>query len=71
MIAWNSFLKIIRGGGSNELKGWALEFAWIAQRDFPEVHWLRLHAPNAGGQGSIPGRETRPHMPQQRPGVAK
>ena len=26
------------------------------------VQWLRLHAPKAGGLGSIPGRETRiPH----------
>ena len=23
------------------------------------VQWLRLHAPNAGGPGSIPGQETR------------
>ena len=22
------------------------------------VHWLRLHAPNAGGMGSIPGQRT-------------
>ena len=26
------------------------------------VQWLRLHAPNAGGLGSIPGRGTRSHM---------
>ena len=39
---------------------------------------LRLHAPNAGGQGSIPGHETRSyilqlrvHMPELRPGKAK
>ena len=30
------------------------------------VHWLRLHAPNAGGPGSIPGQGTRSHMPQRR-----
>ena len=30
------------------------------------VQWLRLHAPNAGGLGSIPGQGTRSHMPQQR-----
>ena len=42
------------------------------------VQWLRLHAPNAGGPGSIPGQGTRSHMPQWRscvlqlrPGVAK
>ena len=28
------------------------------------VHWLRLHTPNAGGLGSIPGWGTRSHMPQ-------
>ena len=26
------------------------------------VHWLRLHAPNAGGLGSIPGQGSRSHM---------
>ncbi|TEA31306.1 hypothetical protein DBR06_SOUSAS710061, partial [Sousa chinensis] len=30
------------------------------------VQWLRLHAPNAGGPGSIPGQGTRCHMPQLR-----
>ncbi|TEA42071.1 hypothetical protein DBR06_SOUSAS23010015, partial [Sousa chinensis] len=28
------------------------------------VQWLRLHAPNAGGLGSIPGQGTRARMPQ-------
>ena len=28
------------------------------------VQWLRLHAPNAGGPGSIPGPGTRSHVPQ-------
>ena len=28
------------------------------------VQWLRLHAPNAGGLGSIPGQGTRSHMLQ-------
>lgn len=28
------------------------------------VQWLRLTAPNAGGQDSIPGQGTRSHMPQ-------
>ena len=27
------------------------------------VQWLRLHAPNAGSPGSIPGQGTRSHMP--------
>ena len=27
------------------------------------VHWLRLQAYNAEGQGSIPGQGTRSHMP--------
>ena len=30
------------------------------------VQWLRLHAPYAGGPGSIPDQGTRSHMPQQR-----
>ena len=32
---------------------------------FLVVQWLRLHVPNAGGTGSIPGQGTRPHMLQQ------
>ena len=28
------------------------------------VQWLRLHTPNAGGLGLIPGQGTRSHMPQ-------
>ena len=31
-----------------------------------EGQWLRLHAPNAGGGGSIPGQGTKiPHATQQ------
>ena len=30
------------------------------------VQWIRLHAPNAGGLGSIPGWGTRSRMPQLR-----
>ncbi|TEA30144.1 hypothetical protein DBR06_SOUSAS4810005, partial [Sousa chinensis] len=30
------------------------------------VQWLRLHAPNAGGPGLIPGRGTRSHILQLR-----
>ena len=30
------------------------------------VQWLRLHAPNAGVRGSIPGQGTGSHMPQLR-----
>ena len=26
-------------------------------------HWLRFHAPNAGGPGSIPGQRTSSYMP--------
>ena len=26
------------------------------------AQWLRLHAPNAGGPGLIPGQGTRSHM---------
>ena len=28
------------------------------------VQWLRLHTPNAGGPGLIPGQGTRSHMPR-------
>ena len=31
------------------------------------VQWLRLHAPSAGGPGSIPCQGTRTQMPQLRP----
>ena len=30
------------------------------------THWLRLHAPNAGGPGAIPSQGTRSHMLQLR-----
>ena len=30
------------------------------------VQWLRLHAPNTGGMGSIPGQGIRSHMPKLR-----
>ena len=30
------------------------------------VQWLRLHTPNAGGLGLIPGQGNRSHMPQLR-----
>ena len=32
----------------------------------PVVQGLRLHTPNAGGPGSIPGQETGPHVLQLR-----
>ena len=35
------------------------------------VQWLRLQAPNEGGQGSVPGQGTRSHVPQLRPSAAK
>ena len=28
------------------------------------VQWLRVHAPYAGGPGSIPGQRTSSHMPK-------
>ena len=47
-------------------------------QDSSVVQWLRLHAPNAVGRGSIPGQGTRSHMLplrarvlQLRPGAAK
>ena len=33
---------------------------------FRAVQWLRLHTPNAGGPGLIPGQESRFHMLQLR-----
>ena len=37
------------------------------QKELPEtslvVYWLRLHAPNAGGPGSIPGQRTSSLVP--------
>lgn len=35
------------------------------------VQWLKFCAPSAGGQGSIPGKETRSCMLQLKPGAAK
>ena len=35
------------------------------------AQWLRLHASNAGGPGSIPVQGTRSHMPQLKPGTAR
>ena len=35
------------------------------------VQWLRLHASNSGGSGSIPGQGTRSYMLQLRPSTAK
>ena len=35
----------------------------LAMRDFLVVQWLRLHAPNAGGLGSIPGQKTKTPNP--------
>ena len=39
-------------------------------RTYLVVQWLRLHTPNAGGLGSIPGQGTRSHMPQLSPDTA-
>ena len=38
----------------------------LAQGTSLVVPWLRLHAPNAGGQGSISGQGSRPHVLQLR-----
>ena len=35
------------------------------------VQWLRVHTPNTGGLGSIPGQGTRYHMLQLRSGTVK
>ena len=39
--------------------------------DFPGGPNMHFCACNAGHSGSIPGQETRSHMPQLRPSVAK
>ena len=36
------------------------------RRDFPGGPVIKLHAPDTGGLGSIPGQGTRCHMPQLR-----
>ena len=38
---------------------------------FQVVQWLRLHSPNAGFWGSIPGQGTRSHVLQLIPGAVK
>ena len=42
----------------------ALKFKKLLVRDFPRGQWLRLHAPDAGGPGLIPGQGTRSRMLQ-------
>ena len=39
-----------------------LKKKWRNFEDFTGGQWLRLHAPYAGGLGSIPGQGTRSHM---------
>ena len=41
-------------------------FCFVSQGTSLVVQWLTLPAPNASGPGSIPGQETRFHMPQLR-----
>ena len=42
-----------------KLKEWSCKFGISLV-----VQWLRFHASNAGGTGSIPGLETKSHIPQ-------
>ena len=68
-------------GMSGERKGGAREERerelWIQEEKTKTggtslvVQWLRLHAPNAGGLGSIPSQGTRFHVLQLRPNAAK
>ena len=50
---------------NNNVKDW---YVWlyknVCRGTSLVVQWLRLHAPNAGGPGSIPGQETRSWMQQ-------
>ena len=43
---------------------WIVSFDNRGCRDFLAVQWLRLHAPNAGGPGSIHGQGTRSRVSQ-------
>ena len=36
---------------------------WVVRTSLV-VRWLRLHAPNEGSPGTIPGQDSRAHMPQ-------
>ena len=49
----------------------SLAFGPLAKVNTLLVHWLRLHAPDAGGLGLIPGLRTRSHVPQLRPSTAR
>ena len=57
------------------MKGEANKYGITLKRSQPilgtslVVQWLRLHAPNVGGLGSIPGQGTRSHMLQTRLGT--
>ena len=58
-----------RSGPASTGQGWGLAL-WDQDENLEGpgtslvVQRLRLHAPSAGGPGSIPGRGTRSHMPQ-------
>ena len=45
-------------------ESWELGPSLVVQR-------LRLHAPNVGGLGSVPGQGTRSHIPQLRSSLVK
>ena len=59
-----------RGSSWKDQRRWCWEIrvqtvTWDgAKGTFLVVQWLRLHAPNPGGPGSIPGQGTSSHMPQ-------
>ena len=63
------------GAGSWDLRGSLSKISMVSAFHCPGtslvVQWLRRHAPNAGGSGSIPGQGTGSHVPQLRPGTAK
>ena len=65
--------KLQAGDGALWLVAWeemVPSFPGLFQTEDPGTslvgHWMRLHAPNpnAGGPGSIPGRELRSHKPK-------
>ena len=50
--------------GQSTALGQTLKGLWLGGGSSLVVQWLRLHVPNSGGPGSIPGQESRSHMPQ-------
>ena len=61
---WNFSKEKVGGKKNQSFKSERPEFKKSKAGTSLVVQWLRLHAPNAGGPGSIPSQGTRSHMPQ-------